>query len=148
MEAIGFRDVSAFLTGIKRNLYHLFCLPGIVLCGKITILVQVLPVAYLHIYNSHNDYKLYRIYDGKRGTIMFGILWTIIIGAVCGYIAGKVMNVGAGLLVNIILGIAGGCVGGFLFRILGFAATSLVGTIISGVVGSVLLIYIGKNFFK
>ncbi len=41
MEAIGFRDVSAFLTGIKRNLYHLFCLPGIVLCGKITILVQV-----------------------------------------------------------------------------------------------------------
>ena len=73
---------------------------------------------------------------------------TIIIGAICGFIAGKVMNVGAGLLVNIILGIAGGCVGGFLFRILGFAATSLVGTIISGVVGSILLIYIGKKFFK
>ena len=79
---------------------------------------------------------------------MFGILWTIIIGAVCGYIAGKVMNVGAGLWVNIMLGSAGGCVGGFRFRILGFAATSLVGTIISGVVGSVLLIYIGKKFFK
>ena len=79
---------------------------------------------------------------------MFGILWTIIIGAVCGYIAGKVMNVGAGLLVNIILGIAGACVGGFLFRILAFAATSLIGIIISGVVGSVLLIYIGKKFFK
>ena len=52
------------------------------------------------------------------------------------------------LLVNIILGIAGGCVGGFLFRILGFAATGLVGTIISGVVGSIVLIYIGKKFFK
>ena len=51
---------------------------------------------------------------------MDGIIYTIIIGAVCGYIADVLMSDnGYGLLVSIIIGIAGSFVGTWAFGELG-----------------------------
>lgn len=49
-----------------------------------------------------------------------GILYTLIIGAICGYIADVLMrDNGFGLIINIIIGIAGSFVGDWLYGELG-----------------------------
>ena len=75
-----------------------------------------------------------------------GILYTIIIGAICGYIADALMkNNGYGLLINIIIGIAGSFVGGWAFAKLGLTinvGNSILNQIIIGASGAIIILFI------
>lgn len=75
---------------------------------------------------------------------MNGILYTIIIGAVCGYIADVLMrDNGYGLIVSIIIGIAGSFVGAWLFGQLGISVGSgWISDIIRGASGAILILFI------
>jgi uncharacterized membrane protein YeaQ/YmgE (transglycosylase-associated protein family) len=75
---------------------------------------------------------------------MDGILYTIIIGAVCGYIADVLMrDNGYGLIVSIIIGIAGSFVGSWLFGQLGISVGSgWISDIIRGASGAILILFI------
>ncbi|SDS55091.1 Uncharacterized membrane protein YeaQ/YmgE, transglycosylase-associated protein family [Polaribacter sp. KT25b] len=75
---------------------------------------------------------------------MDGLLYTIIIGAICGYIADVLMSDnGYGLIVSIIIGIAGSFVGGWAFGQLGISIGSgWIGDIIKGASGAILILFI------
>ena len=75
---------------------------------------------------------------------MDGIIYTIIIGAVCGYIADVLMSDnGYGLLVSIIIGIAGSFVGSWAFGELGIKVGSgVVSDIIRSASGAILILFI------
>jgi uncharacterized membrane protein YeaQ/YmgE (transglycosylase-associated protein family) len=75
-----------------------------------------------------------------------GILYTIIIGAICGYIADALMrNNGYGLIVNIIIGIAGSYIGGWAFAQLGLTINvghTIANQIIVGAIGAIIILFI------
>ena len=75
-----------------------------------------------------------------------GILYTIIIGAICGYIADVLMrDNGFGLVVNIIIGIVGSFVGGWAFGQLGVninVGNSILNDIIIGATGAIIILFI------
>ena len=75
-----------------------------------------------------------------------GILYTIIIGAICGYIADALMkNNGYGLLINIIIGIAGSFVGSWAFAKLGLTinvGNSILNQIIIGASGAIIILFV------
>tara|TARA_B110000091_G_scaffold149796_1_gene159460 strand:+ start:903 stop:1178 length:276 start_codon:yes stop_codon:yes gene_type:complete len=75
-----------------------------------------------------------------------GILYTIIIGAVCGYIADALMrNNGYGLIINIIIGIAGSYIGGWAFAQLGLTINvgyPILNQIIIGASGAIIILFI------
>tara|TARA_B100000795_G_C22803421_1_gene443256 strand:+ start:2833 stop:3108 length:276 start_codon:yes stop_codon:yes gene_type:complete len=75
-----------------------------------------------------------------------GILYTIIIGAVCGYIADALMrNNGYGLIINIIIGIAGSYLGGWAFAQLGLTVNvgyPILNQIIIGASGAIIILFI------
>ncbi|TXD51818.1 MULTISPECIES: GlsB/YeaQ/YmgE family stress response membrane protein [unclassified Polaribacter] len=75
-----------------------------------------------------------------------GILYTIIIGAICGYIADVLMrDNGFGLVINIIIGIAGSFVGTWAFGKLGINVNvgyPILNDIIVGASGAVLILFI------
>jgi uncharacterized membrane protein YeaQ/YmgE (transglycosylase-associated protein family) len=75
-----------------------------------------------------------------------GILYTIIIGAICGYIADALMrNNGYGLIINIIIGIAGSYIGGWAFAQLGLTINvghTIVNQIIVGAIGAIIILFI------
>ena len=73
-----------------------------------------------------------------------GILYTIIIGAICGYIADVLMSDnGYGLLLSIIIGIAGSFVGAWAFGQLGIKIGSgWVSDIIRGAFGAIIILFI------
>ena len=75
---------------------------------------------------------------------MDGIIYTIIIGAVCGYIADVLMSDnGYGLLISIIIGIAGSFVGGWAFGELGIKIGSgVVSDIIKGASGAIIILFV------
>ncbi|PQJ75568.1 GlsB/YeaQ/YmgE family stress response membrane protein [Polaribacter gangjinensis] len=75
---------------------------------------------------------------------MDGIIYTIIIGAVCGYIADVLMSDnGYGLLVSIIIGIAGSFVGTWAFGELGIKVGSgVVSDIIKGASGAIIILFV------
>ena len=50
---------------------------------------------------------------------MWGIIVSIIIGALAGFIASRIMGKGMGLLLSIIVGIVGGALGSWLFGLIG-----------------------------
>lgn len=69
------------------------------------------------------------------------LIFTLIIGAVCGWLAGVIrQGYGFGLLGNIVVGILGAFVGGWLFRQLGIGIDGIAGTIIASVVGALILL--------
>lgn len=78
------------------------------------------------------------------------ILYSIIIGAICGWLAGNIMKGdGFGLIVNIILGIVGGIVGNFLFNTLGISIGSgVINDILTGLAGSAVVLFIASFFSK
>ena len=86
-----------------------------------------------------------------------GIVYTIIIGAICGYIADALMkNNGYGLVINIIIGIAGSYIGGWAFAQLGLTINvchTILNQIIIGAVGAIIILFIlgvirgGRNQF-
>lgn len=73
-----------------------------------------------------------------------GILYTIIIGAICGYIADVLMSDnGYGLVLSIIIGIAGSFVGAWAFGQLGISVGSgWISDIIRGASGAILILFI------
>lgn len=70
------------------------------------------------------------------------LIFTLIIGAVCGWLAGVIrQGYGFGLLGNIVVGVIGAFIGGWLFGALGIrVGEGIVGTIISSVVGALILL--------
>ncbi|MEO6758901.1 MAG: GlsB/YeaQ/YmgE family stress response membrane protein [Saprospiraceae bacterium] len=71
------------------------------------------------------------------------LIFTLIIGAVCGWLAGVIrQGYGFGLLGNIVVGILGAFVGGWLFRVLGIGIAGLGGTIITAVIGALILLFL------
>ena len=80
---------------------------------------------------------------------MWGILVSVIIGALAGWLAGKIMNKGMGLLVCIIVGVVGGFLGSWLFGLLGLAGGhSFWGRLLVGTLGAVVLLFILSLFRK
>ena len=75
---------------------------------------------------------------------MDGLLYTIIIGAVCGYIADVLMSDnGYGLIISIIIGIAGSFVGAWAFGQLGISVGSgWISDIIKGASGAFIILFI------
>ena len=75
---------------------------------------------------------------------MDGWLYTIIIGAVCGYIADVLMSDnGYGLILSIIIGIAGSFVGAWAFGQLGISVGSgWVSDIIKGASGAIIILFV------
>ncbi|MFY9242260.1 MAG: GlsB/YeaQ/YmgE family stress response membrane protein [Polaribacter sp.] len=75
-----------------------------------------------------------------------GFLYTIIIGAICGYIADVLMrDNGFGLLVNIIIGIAGSFVGDWLYGQLGLkinVSPYWLEDIIVGATGAIVILFL------
>ncbi|WP_439130183.1 GlsB/YeaQ/YmgE family stress response membrane protein [Polaribacter sp.] len=74
------------------------------------------------------------------------ILYTLIIGAICGYIADMLMkNNGFGLIVNIIIGIAGSFVGDWLYGKLGIhidVGNAILNQIIIGASGAIVILFL------
>ena len=75
-----------------------------------------------------------------------GILYTLIIGAVCGYIADVLMrDNGYGLIVNIIVGIAGSFLGKWIFQELDIYINTgyyWLNDIIVGASGAVVILFV------
>ena len=75
----------------------------------------------------------------------YGIIATLIIGALAGWIASMIMNKDAsmGAVANIIVGIIGSFIGGWVFSLLGFTTSGgLFNTILVSVVGACILLVI------
>ena len=80
---------------------------------------------------------------------MWGIIVSILIGALAGFIAGKIMKKGFGLLISIIVGLVGGVLGSWIFSILGLSSSgSFWGQLVVGTVGAVVLLFILSLFKK
>ena len=70
------------------------------------------------------------------------LIYSIIIGAICGVIAEQVLSFGFGWILTIVLGIVGGIVGDYIFTdILHIAMSGVVGNIIFGAIGSIIVLY-------
>ena len=77
------------------------------------------------------------------------ILWSILIGALCGYIASLLMkSKRGGLLFYIIAGILGGALGHWVAGILKIGGGGLIWQILIGVAGTCLLIWLCRLIFK
>lgn len=75
----------------------------------------------------------------------YGIIASIIIGAIAGWIASKIMGRDAqmGSIANILVGVIGGGVGNWLFRTLFNAANpGLFMQIVYAVIGAVILLFV------
>ena len=72
----------------------------------------------------------------------FGLIMTIVLGALAGWIAEKVMKFDTGLLMNIVLGVAGAILGNLILRALGLSFGGLIGQLIVAVAGACVLIYV------
>ena len=74
----------------------------------------------------------------------YGIIMTIVIGAVAGWLAGLILKgKGMGFIVNAVVGIVGAFVGNYLFGLIGFSVgNGLIGAIITSTAGAVVLLFI------
>ena len=74
------------------------------------------------------------------------ILWTLIIGGVCGWLASLIMKTDKqmGILANVVVGIVGSIFGHWLFGVLGLAAYGTLGRLVMAVAGAMALIWILK----
>ena len=79
---------------------------------------------------------------------MFGLIFSLLVGALAGYIAVRIMCSDTSAVRNIVLGILGGFVGSILFSLIGLSATGLVGEILVSVVGACVCIWIGRKLFQ
>ncbi len=72
------------------------------------------------------------------------LIYTLIIGAACGWLAGFLQKgEGFGLIGNIVIGILGSFVGSWLFRQLGLhIGSDLTGHIITSVVGALVVLFL------
>ena len=78
---------------------------------------------------------------------MWGIIVSLVIGALAGWLASIIMKKGMGLLVCIIVGVIGGFLGSWVFGLLGLSGNgSFLGQLLVGTLGSVLLLFILSLF--
>jgi len=76
---------------------------------------------------------------------MISLIWSIVIGILCGWLAGQIMRgKGYGVLIDLLLGIGGSILGYLVFGLLGLSASGLIGRIVVSTAGAVLLIYIAR----
>ena len=77
---------------------------------------------------------------------MINLIWSILIGILCGWLAGQIMRgKGYGVLVDLLLGIGGSILGYLVFGLLGLSASPLVGRIVVSTAGAVMLIFIARK---
>lgn len=75
----------------------------------------------------------------------FGLILSIILGAIAGWLAEKIMKSDHGLLMNVVLGILGALVGNWLARaLLGTTAGGAIGQVIIAMIGACILIWLGR----
>ena len=79
---------------------------------------------------------------------LFGLLGSLIMGALVGTIAGKLMDADGGLVRNILIGIVGSVVGSAVFGLIGFHAYGWIATLIVDVAGACLFIWLGRKLFR
>ncbi|MBP5797318.1 MAG: GlsB/YeaQ/YmgE family stress response membrane protein [Bacteroidales bacterium] len=78
---------------------------------------------------------------------MWGILVSLVIGALAGWLAGIIMKRGMSLLACIIVGVIGGFLGSWVFSLLGLSGSgSFLGQLLVGTLGAVLLLFILSLF--
>ncbi len=76
---------------------------------------------------------------------MISLIWSIVIGILCGWLAGQIMRgKGYGVLIDLLLGVGGSILGYLVFGLLGLSASGLIGRIVVSTAGAVLLIYIAR----
>lgn len=81
--------------------------------------------------------------------MLWKIISTILVGALCGWIAGKIMKSGGSFLRNVILGIVGGFVGGIIGAILPLGAIfGWIGSLALSIAGACLCIWLARKFLK
>ena len=78
--------------------------------------------------------------------MIFGLLFTLAMGALAGWIAGKLMNSDGGWLRNIILGLVGGVVGSIVLGLIGIQGSGLIGGTLVSVIGACILIWLSRKF--
>lgn len=76
------------------------------------------------------------------------LLFSLLIGAACGWLAGFIkQGYGFGLLGNIVIGILGSFIGAWLFSALGIAiGTGLVNHVITSVIGALAFLFVVSLF--
>lgn len=82
-------------------------------------------------------------------SMLFSLVWFLIVGAAAGWLAGQ-MTKGRdfGLVNNIIVGVLGAILGGFLLGIIGLGATNIIGQLLTATVGAVLVLFLMNKFGK
>ena len=76
---------------------------------------------------------------------MSHLIYSLIVGAICGVIAEQVLGFGFGWILTIVLGVVGGIVGDYIFTdLLHFAISGILGNIIFGAIGSIIVLYAYK----
>ncbi|WP_370282935.1 GlsB/YeaQ/YmgE family stress response membrane protein [Pseudooceanicola sp.] len=77
------------------------------------------------------------------GGFWYGLLITIVIGAIVGWLAGVIVKGGgSGLVMNVVLGILGALVGGWLLPMIGISWGGLLGAFFMALIGAIILILI------
>lgn len=78
---------------------------------------------------------------------MWGIIVSILIGALAGFIASRIMKKSMGLLICILVGIIGGALGSWLLGHVGLStAPTFLGRLLVGTGGAVALLFILSLF--
>ena len=78
---------------------------------------------------------------------MWGIIVSILIGALAGFIASRIMKKSMGLLICILVGIIGGALGSWLLGHVGLStAPNFLGRLLVGTGGAVVLLFILSLF--
>ena len=77
------------------------------------------------------------------GGFWYGLLITIVVGAIVGWLAGVIVKGGgSGLVMNVVLGILGALVGGWLLPMIGIAWGGFWGAFFMALIGAIILILI------
>ncbi len=77
------------------------------------------------------------------GGFWYGLLITIVIGAIVGWLAGVIVKGGgSGLVMNVVLGILGALVGGWLLPMIGISWGGFWGAFFMALIGAIILILI------
>ena len=74
----------------------------------------------------------------------YGILATLLIGAIAGWIASKITEERHGLITRIVVGVIGAFLGGWLVDRLALPLSGLFGTIIASTLGAVIVLYVWR----
>lgn len=73
---------------------------------------------------------------------MFGLIWTLLVGAFAGFLAGHILRGrGYGALANTVLGVLGSILAGIFLWLVGFHTHSIIADVVAATAGAVALVY-------